>query len=147
MLNSRYKSKERITGEKAYVVDQGFVSNRGNSLLGENMGWRLENAVLMELLRRYCSAAEDIYYYKPSTRQKEVDFVVCRQNVVLELIQVAYDISDSKTYRRETESLVQAATKLNCGNLWLICMDETRDVTINNQTIHIVNAIEWFLNR
>ena len=30
-----YKSKERITGEKAYVVDQGFVSNRGNSLLGE----------------------------------------------------------------------------------------------------------------
>lgn len=74
-----YKSKERITGEKAYVVDQGFVSNRGNSLLGENMGWRLENAVLMELLRRYCSAAEDIYYYKPSTRQKEVDFVVCRQ--------------------------------------------------------------------
>ena len=72
---------------------------------------------------------------------------MCRQNVVLELIQVAYDISDSKTYRRETESLVQAATKLNCENLWLICMDETRDVTVNNQTIHIVNAIEWFLNK
>lgn len=142
-----YKSKERITGEKAYVVDQGFVSNRGNSLLGENMGWRLENAVLMELLRRYCSAAEDIYYYKPSTRQKEVDFVVCRQNVVLELIQVAYDISDSKTYRRETESLILASSKLNCGNLWLICLGETRDVTVNNQTIHIVNAIEWFLNK
>ena len=142
-----YKSKERITGEKAYVVDQGFVSNRDNSLLGENMGWRLENAVLMELLRRYCSAAEDIYYYKPSTRQKEVDFVVCRQNVVLELIQVAYDISDSKTYRRETESLILASSKLSCGNLWLICMDETRDVTVNNQTIHIVNAIEWFLNK
>ena len=142
-----YKSKERITGEKAYVVDQGFVSNRGNSLIGENKGWRLENAVLIELLRRYCSAAEDIYYYKPSTRQKEVDFVVCRQNIVQELVQVSYDISDSKTYRRETESLALAASKLKCENLWLICMDKTRDVTLNGHTIHIVNAIEWLLNK
>ena len=142
-----YKSKERITGEKAYVVDQGFVSNRGNSLIGENKGWRLENAVLIELLRRYCSAAEDIYYYKPSTRQKEVDFVVCRQNIVQELVQVSYDISDSKTYRRETESLALAASKLKCENLWLICMDKTRDVTVSGQTIHIVNAIEWLLNK
>ena len=142
-----YKSKERITGEKAYVVDQGFVSNRGNSLIGENKGWRLENVVLIELLRRYCSAAEDIYYYKPSTRQKEVDFVVCRQNIVQELVQVSYDISDSKTYRRETESLALAASKLKCENLWLICMDKTRDVTVSGQTIHIVNAIEWLLNK
>ena len=72
---------------------------------------------------------------------------MCRQNIVLELIQVAYDISDSKTYRRETESLVNASSKLNCGNLWLICLGETRDVMVNNQTIHIVNAIEWFLNK
>ena len=50
-----YKSKERITGEKAYVVDQGFVSNRGNSLLGENMGWRLEScfAGIVPRLRTY----------------------------------------------------------------------------------------------
>ena len=142
-----YKSKERITGEKAYVVDQGFVSNRGNSFIGENMGWRLENAVLIELLRRYYSAAEDIYYYKPSTRQKEVDFVVCRQNIVQELVQVSYDISDAKTYRRETESLALAASKLKCENLWLICMSKTRDVTVSGQTIHIVNAIEWLLNK
>ena len=72
---------------------------------------------------------------------------MCRQNVVLELIQVAYDISDSKTYRRETESLILASSKLNCGNLWLICLGETRDVMVSNQTIHIVNAIEWFLNK
>jgi uncharacterized protein len=142
-----YKSRERITGEKAYVVDQGFVSNRSNSLIGENLGWRLENAVLIELLRRHYSAAEDIYYYKPSTRQKEVDFVVCRQNIVQELVQVSYDISDAKTFRRETESLALAATKLKCDNLWLVCMGITRDVTVNGQTVHIVNAIEWLLNR
>ena len=47
----------------------------------------------------------------------------------------------------QTESLVNAASKLNCGSLWLICLGETRDVMVNNQTIHIVNAIEWFLNK
>ena len=47
----------------------------------------------------------------------------------------------------ETESLILASSKLSCGNLWLICLGETRDVMVSNQTIHIVNAIEWFLNK
>lgn len=139
-----FKSRERITEEKAYVIDTGFIANRENALLGENYGWRLENAVLIELLRRYHSAAEDIYYYKPSSRQKEVDFVVCRQSKVLELIQVAYSMSHEKTAKRETDSLIQAAEKLECNNLTLITTDESKDITINGYTIHVYNAVEWF---
>ena len=140
-----YKSKVRITGEKCYVADPGFIANRENSLLGEDSGWHLENAVFIELLRRNSSQANDIYYYKPSTRQKEVDFVVCSQNIVRELIQVAYSVSEVKTFRRETEALVLAAEKLGCKTLKLICMDETGSVTVKGVNIQIVNAIDWLL--
>jgi predicted AAA+ superfamily ATPase len=141
-----FKSRQRITHEKAYVIDTGFIANRDNALLGENVGWRLENIVLIELLRRYHSAADDIYYYKPSARQKEVDFVVCRQGVVIELIQVAYTIADSKTFKRETDALLNAAKKLNCTNLTLITTDESQDIQIGDLTIHHCSAIDWLLN-
>ena len=140
-----FKSRQRITNEKAYVIDTGFIANRDNALLGENIGWRLENVVLIELLRRYHSAADDIYYYKPSARQKEIDFVVCRQGVVIELIQVAYTIADSKTFKRETDALLNAAKKLNCTNLTLITTDENQDIQVGDLTIHQRSAVDWLL--
>lgn len=141
-----FKSRERMTREKVYVIDTGFIANRENSLLPANMGWRLENVVLVELLRRNHSAAEDIYYYRPSSRHKEVDFVVCRQGKVLELLQVAYDISDKKTRKRELEALVQAAEKIGCERLTLVSMCNNEEVCIGIHTIKICNVIDWLLS-
>ena len=45
-----FKSKERIRNQKAYIVDSGLQGNRDNALAPENMGWRLENVVYIELL-------------------------------------------------------------------------------------------------
>ena len=140
-----YKSAERIRGEKVYVIDTGFIANRDNALLGDNLGWRLENAVCVELLRRNSSVAQDVYYYKPTSRSKEVDFVVCYHGTVQELIQVAYSIDDPRTLRRETESLLHASASLHCNNLTLIAFTETRDITISGQTIHIHSAEEWLV--
>lgn len=140
-----FKSRQRITNEKAYVIDTGFIANRDNALISENIGWRLENAVLIELLRRHHSMAEDVYYYKPSSRQKEVDFVVCKQGVVLELIQVAYTVADAKTFKRETEALLQVSKKLTCNKLTLITTDESRNVEIDGKTIQIYSAVDWLL--
>lgn len=142
-----FKSNERIRNEKVYVIDNGFIANRENSLLGENIGWRLENVVFVELLRRYSSQADDIYFYKPTSRSKEVDFVVCRQGVVVELIQVAYSVSENKTFKRETDALIDAAEKLQNENLSIVCLDESRDVEIQGYTIHIKSAIDWLLGK
>lgn len=139
-----YKSRQRINDEKIYVIDTGFITNRGNVLSGENMGWRLENMVLIELKRRYQSMAEDIFYYKPGARAKEVDFVVSSQSRVVELIQVAYSVSENKTFRRETEALFEAAKALKCGNLTLVTFDNSRTIDKDGLTIKIVNAAEWF---
>ncbi len=140
-----YKSMERICQEKAYSIDTGFIANRDNSLIGDNVGWKLENMVLVELLRRHKSESEDIYYYKPSTRSKEVDFVICRQSVVQQLVQVSLYITNGKTLKRETEALVEAAEKLKCDNLTILTLDESSVIESAGRTIHVTNVIEWLM--
>lgn len=138
-----FKSKERICNEKIYVVDNGFIANRENNLFGNNIGWRLENTVYTEIRRRYLSQAEDVYYYKAESRGKEVDFVICRQGKVEELVQVAYTVSSPDTYKREIDALIHVSDRLHCNNLTLVTMDESRIVEQNGKSIRICNAIEW----
>lgn len=140
-----FKSKERIRNAKAYIVDCGLQNNRENSFASVNIGWRLENVVYIELLRRCSNDFLDIYYYKESSRSKEVDFVVCNQDKAVELIQVAYDIDSTKTFNRETNSLVKASTALRCDKLTLIAMTTTRDIVVEGKSIHVCSAIDWLL--
>lgn len=140
-----YKCKERIRNSKAYIIDPALQNNRENSFAAEDIGWRLENVVYIELLRRYAADALDVYYYKPSARAKEVDFVVCNQNKALQLIQVAYDISNEKTLKRELSALVDASEKLACNHLILIAFADTRNVVYGEKTIRIISATEWLL--
>lgn len=141
-----FKSKERVRNQKVYLVDPGLQGNRDNALAMENLGWRLENVVYVELLRRCAHNYLDIYYHKPMPRAKEVDFVVCDQSKAIELIQVAYEIDSSKVYDRETSSLVKASDLLSCANLTLITFSPSRDVVVGGKTIHIVSALDWLLN-
>lgn len=142
-----FKSKERIRNAKAYIVDPGLQNNRENAFAATNMGWRLENVVYIELLRRCANDYLDIYYYKMNPRAKEVDFVVCNQDKPTELIQVAYDIDHEKTFKRETSALIKASVALHCDKLTLIAFTTTREEVIQEKTIHIVSAIEWLLKR
>lgn len=145
LVKHSFKSKERTHGSKSYNVDPGLLSNRGNALAPENIGWRLENVVYVELLRRGSSEFLDVYYYRPGPSAKEVDFVVCDKGRALQLIQVAYDIDSPKAYKRETSALIAASEALHCDNLWLLSFAETRDVEVDGMVIHIQSVIEWLL--
>lgn len=142
-----YKSKERIRNAKAYIVDPGLQNNRENAFAAANIGWRLENVVYIELLRRCANDFLDIYYYKANPRAKEVDFVVCNQDKVVELIQVAYDIDQEKTFNRETSALIKASNALHCEHLTLITFTTTRKEKIQEKTIQITSAIDWLLKQ
>lgn len=142
-----FKSTVRIRNQKAYIVDSGLQGNRDKALAPENMGWRLENVVYIELLRRCAHDVLDVYYYKPGSRAKEIDFVVCDQDKAVELIQVAYEIDSQRTYNREISSLVKASEALSCDNLTLIAFSETRDVNVDGKTIHVISALDWLLER
>ena len=142
-----FKSKERIRNSKAYIVDPGLQNNRDNAFAAENIGWRLENVIYIELLRRCTNNFLDIFYYKESPRSKEVDFVVCNQDKAVELIQVAYDIDNAKTFKRETDSLIKASSSLHCDQLTLIAFTTTRNIEMAGKCIHFVSVIEWLLTR
>ena len=136
-----YKSKDRLRYEKAYVVDVAFVSEREGTFSTENLGWRLENVVCIELLRRYHPLYADIFYYKENAW--EVDFVVAKDGKVINLIQVSFDISAPKTLNREVNGLVRAAVKFGCEDLTLVTFDHKETIEKDGHSVHIVAATEW----
>lgn len=140
-----YKSTERLRNSKAYVVDTGMLTYRSDNLSPENLGWRLENAVLLELLRRNAPAHRDVFYYRPTSRSREVDFVVSERGQVVELIQVAYEVSSPKTLSRELMSLVEASKKTGCKRLTLVACADSRTEKLDGIKINVVSVIDWLL--
>ena len=140
-----YKSRERVRSEKVYVVDVAFVSERRGTFATENIGWRLENVVYIELLRRYRPLYTDVFYYRD--KQWEVDFVVAKDGRVRQLVQVAYDLSTEKTLNRELNALVKAAAKFHCEELLLINFDQERTIERDGHVIRLLPAAEWLAAR
>ena len=142
-----YKSSERLRNSKMYVVDTGMLTYRPEALSSESLGWRLENAVYLELLRRNLPLHRDIYYYRPTARAKEVDFVVAERGNAIELVQVSYDIGNPKTLSRELTALADASNKTGCKQLTLIACSESRKVVVGGLEINIISAVEWLLSK
>lgn len=140
------KSKQRIRNNKVYTVDVSIMNNHIDAFSGENIGWRLETTVFLQLIRMSKLQGFDIYYYKKSSRSKEVDFVVCKDNKILQLYQVAYDISNPKTKKREIDSLLEASKETGCQQLYLITDHERAIVNNDGCTINIIPAYEWLLS-
>lgn len=84
------KSRLRITGQKVYPIDVALMNQRENAFEGDNLGWRLESIVLLQLLRESKFWGNDIYYLYD--RSGECDFIICHGNKVLQAIQVSFDI-------------------------------------------------------
>ena len=135
------KSKVRVTQEKVYAVDVAMMDQRENAFAGENLGWRLETVVLIHLIRKCQHEGWDVYYFK--NRSGECDFVVCKGNKVLQCIQVSYDISSGKTYKREISGLMLANKQTNCENLLLLTDHEFDDIEKDGHRIFIRPVYEW----
>ncbi|MBE6332124.1 MAG: ATP-binding protein [Bacteroidales bacterium] len=135
------KSRQRITQEKVYAVDVAMMDERENAFAGENLGWRLETIVLIELKRRCRLNGCDVYYLME--RSYECDFVLCKGNVVKQAIQVAYDISSDKTRKREINGLLAAAKKTGCTELLLLTDHDYADVNVDEAVIKIRPVYDW----
>lgn len=138
-----YKSRERIRNEKNYVIDSAFISTLNESFHEENFGWRLENVVFLELLRRKNKTLHNIFYFKNGY---EIDFVLVSGNTVVELIQVSADISSPKTFNREINALIRGSNELHCNNLTLITLNKDEEYNSEKNNISITSIINWLLN-
>lgn len=138
-----FKSRERARGEKAYAIDVAFMNKRHNAFSGNNLGWRLETIVYLELLRRKVGTDDDIYYFQ--SRSAEADFVICNGNRTLAIYQVCYDISNDKTRKREIKGCIAAAKATKCKNIFLITNYEREDIKADGYTIKAVPIWEWLI--
>lgn len=135
------RSRERARNEKSYAIDVAFMDKRENAFSGENLGWRLETIVYLELLRRKAVTENDIYYYQG--RSTEADFVVCDGNKTLAVYQVSYDISNDKTRKREIKGCIAGAKATKCDNLFLITDHESEVIEEDGYTIQVIPIWEW----
>lgn len=138
------KSRIRITQEKVYPIDVALMNQRDNAFAGENIGWRLEAVVFLQLIRTYKPKGFDIYYL--SDRSGECDFVVCHNNNIIQAIQVSYDISSDKTRKREVEGLLLAHRKTRCKNLLLLTDHEYSQIDGKDYVIKIRPVYDWIIN-
>lgn len=138
------KSLQRLTAEKVYPIDVSLMNRRSDAFSGENLGWRLETIVYLELLRRYKSQGFDIYYF--SERSGECDFVICEGRKAVVAIQVSYDISNAKTRKREISGLLLAAKKTGCKNLILLTDHSYEDIEAEDHRIAVRPVFDYLLN-
>ncbi len=137
------KSRERSRGEKSYAIDVAFMDKRDNAFSGDNLGWRLETIVYLELLRRKATTDNDIYYFK--SRNAEADFVVCDKNKTLAVYQVSYDVSSEKTRKREIKGCIAGAKGTKCDNVFLITDHESGIIEEQGYKIQVIPIWEWLV--
>ena len=142
-----FKSIERQNYRKVYAIDTAFVTDHSDVLQTDSWGWRLENVVCVELLRRMEYATQELFYLREN-RSYEVDFSVVDQGHVTELVQVTYDFSNpsTKLYNREIGGLLKGAAATRCRNLTLVMMQgEQRDIQVGEYTVRCVPVTDWLL--
>ena len=130
--NIEAKLQDKISNQKYYFIDNGIL----NLFLLDPETSLLENLVAIYLYEKY---GEDLYYYYDNI---EVDFCVFERG---KAVQVSYSIEDTSTYERETKALLSYANRYNCQELYIITMDEEKDVTINGYDIHIMPVWKMLL--
>jgi predicted AAA+ superfamily ATPase len=144
-----FKSVERQSFRKVYAIDTAFVTDHADVLQTDSWGWRLENVVCVELLRRMEYAMQELFYIKEN-RSYEVDFALVDQGHVKELVQVTYDFSNpsTKLYNREVGGLLKGSVATRCSNLTLVMMQgETRDIQVGDVTVHCMTVTDWLLKK
>lgn len=139
------KSKERSVAEKVYAIDVAFMNKRENAFAGDNLGWRLETMVYLELRRRIKTAEEDIYYF--DNGNTEADFIVCSGSKVMGIYQVAYDIENPRTRRREINGAVAAAKHTKCSNVFILTDHHSETIVSNGIEIKAMPVWEWIVRR
>lgn len=105
--------------KKAYFIDNGFIRALSTKF-SQNYGRLWENLIC----RRLWSQNKEIYYWQNERKTDEVDFVICRNDKPIRLVQACYDLSDEATRKREFGALLRAGKKLEVKDLQVLTAGE-----------------------
>jgi len=128
------KGKELLTtNEKFYLVDLGLRQITFENKFDSDLGHKLENVVYFELLRR----GGEVFTGK--NKDKEIDFMVQKNNYEREYYQVAYTVSNAQTLNRE----IQAFKNINDNYPKYLLTLDFDNSSVNG--IRKINVIDWLL--
>ncbi len=136
-----FKKQETIRNRKSYVIDIAFIKSLTDDF-STNTGFIYENIVALELLRRRNFNDYELYYFK---NKVEVDFVIRKNHIIIELIQVSYNLDDPRTYKREVKALLIAANELKVEKLTIITGNMEKTEIIDGKTITFIPLIKWLI--
>ena len=124
------KIKNQIRSDKKiYCIDNGLISAKSFKIFDRPSNL-YENVVAIKLWKRF---SKDLFYYRSSQGDYEVDFVIRKGNKITQLIQVCYSLDDQKTRMRELRALVSGSKDLGCDHLTVLTDDYESEETF-----------EWF---
>jgi len=140
-----FKVKEQEKSpRKVYAIDTGLVNAVGFRF-SENLGKLAENIAFLELQRKKLKDSDLAIYYWKDENHQEVDFVIKNKNLVTQLLQICWDLSDIKTREREIKSLIKASEELSCQNLLIITSDYEGEEKIKGKIIKFIPLYKWLL--
>jgi len=147
-LIERFSSKLKeqfLAPKKVYCIDNGIITALSFKL-SQNKGKLMENLVAIELLRRkfYFHPDYEIYYWK-DYQQREVDFVVKKEDKIKYLIQVCFSIDEINTREREINSLLRADKEFKSEKMLIITWDSEEKIKINEKVIELIPLWKWLL--
>jgi len=144
-LRTRSARQRAVNPRKVYAVDPGLAAAMYRAG-ANNQGAQLENAVYLELRRRYGRLAESMITWVKTSSGKEVDFVIDDpvRGGPPALVQVCVHMDEPSTRDREIGALMEAMTDLGAGSATIVTMTDDELVETDVGPIRIMPAREWF---
>ncbi len=130
-----YKELEQSI-PKSFFIDNAFLKINGI----EDRARLMENCIFIELKRR----GFEVYYWK-DIQGKEIDFLIKKNNKVIQIIQVCYNLEDLNTRERELRALIKASDELKCNDLLVITNDKNGTEKFNGKNIKFISLWKWLL--
>ena len=129
--------KQKVSSSKIYAGDNSFLRTIAFNFT-KNLGRRLENLVYLQLVRQ----KTDTYYHSAKT---ECDFVIKKDLKITQAIQVATNLSNPKTKKREVDGLLDAMRKYELEEGLILTLEEEDEINTENYKIVIKPVWKWLL--
>ena len=136
-------SKREKSDKKIYWLDNGLL-NANSAQYGQNKGLLMENALFLELYRRFGNIYnQSIFYYTDGAA--ECDFIIYAEGVTTLPIQVSWSVSDPITRQRELRGLLKACEYCQVEEGWIITSDDEDEFDFEGMHVLVKPAWKWML--
>lgn len=145
-LRTRSARQRAVNVRKVYAVDPGLAAAMYRAGAG-NEGAQLENAVYLELRRRYGRLSDGVVAWYRTREGHEVDFAIDDpvRGGPPALLQVCAHLDDPDTRARELRAIESAMGETGSEDATLVTLSREEEVRTPRGTIRVVPARAFFL--